>query len=543
MAPITYFEEYSLSTIILFLVGSTYIFYSLIQRIALYRQRSQVIRQNGCKPYAKYPHKEPFLGLDLFYLNIGYSRARKFLEHSCKRYHAHGNTYATNFFGDNNIHTIEPENIKTVLSVRFKDFEFSPRRVNALAPIFGKGIFTTDGKEWEHSRTMLRPNFTRSQVADLDVFESHIKKMIKRIPTNGETVDLSVLFFMLTIDSATEFLFGQSTDVLDDGTANKMGERFSDAFTYVSHPFGLRVPVLIIVGYGASWQGRTSVCPVGKLAVLFPNKKYREDVQYIHNYVRVFVDKALALRKDGSLDSSEKEERYTFLAELAKNGCSAKTIQDELLNILLAGRDTTASLLTILWWILSRRKDVFEKLRAEVMQLGSERPTFEKIKDMKYLRYCMNETIKSFRRSMLTQTALRLYPIVPANGRQAARDTVLPVGGGPDGKSPIFVKKGDMVIYSSWALHRRKDFYGEDADEFRPERWEDLRVGWQYLPFNGGPRICIGQQFALTEASYTTIRLLQAFKDIESRDDNPFEEMLTLTLSNLHGAKVGLTPA
>jgi hypothetical protein len=63
---------------------------------------------------------------------------------------------------------------------------------------------------------------------------------------------------MLIFVAATEFLFGQSTDVLDDGTANKMGERFSDAFTYVSHPFGLRIPVLIIVGYGASWQGRTS---------------------------------------------------------------------------------------------------------------------------------------------------------------------------------------------------------------------------------------------------------------------------------------------
>jgi hypothetical protein len=201
MAPITYFGGHSLSRIILFLVGSTYILYKLIRRITLYRQHSQIIRQNGCKPYAKYPHKEPFLGLDLFYLSIGYSRARKFLEYSVKRYHENGNTYAVNFFGDNNIHTIEPENIKTVLSVRFKDFEFSPRRVNALAPIFGKGIFTLDGKQWEHSRTMLRPNFTRSQVADLDVFEDHIAKMIKRIPKNGETVDLSVLFFMLTIDS------------------------------------------------------------------------------------------------------------------------------------------------------------------------------------------------------------------------------------------------------------------------------------------------------------------------------------------------------
>ncbi|KAM3087969.1 hypothetical protein ACMFMG_002037 [Clarireedia jacksonii] len=382
MAPITYFGEHSLSTVIVFLIGSTYILYKLIQCITLYRQRSRIIRQNGCKPpYAEYPHKEPIFGLDLFLLNSKSSRTHKFLEHSLERFHEYGNTYTSNFLGMKTINTIEPENVKTLLSVRFKDYGFSPRRVNALSPIFGDGIFTLNGKEWEHSRMMLRPNFTRSQVADLDVFEKHCGKMIKRIPRNGETVDLSVLFFMLTIDSATEFLFGQSTDVLDDGTANQMGERFSGAFTYATEQAGK--------------EGR-----LGKLAVLFPNKKYRGDVKYIHDYVRVFVEKALALRRDSSFGNSEKDERYTFLAELAKTGCSPKRIQDELLNILLAGRDTTASLLTILWWILSRRKDVFEKLRAEVMELGSERPTFEKIKDMKYLRYCLNES-KSYTISVL----------------------------------------------------------------------------------------------------------------------------------------------
>ena len=84
----------------------------------------------------------------------------------------------------------------------------------------------------------------------------------------------------------------------------------------------------------------------------------------------------------------------------------------------------------------------------------------------------------------------------------------------------------------------------------KPERWLDdpatgkkgLRPGWEYLPFNGGARICLGQQFALTEASYTTVRMCQAFSGIESRDSNPWTEGLTLTCVNLHGAKVGLTP-
>ena len=87
--------------------------------------------------------------------------------------------------------------------------------------------------------------------------------------------------------------------------------------------------------------------------------------------------------------------------------------------------------------------------------------------------------------------------------RQATKTTVLPVGGGPDGSSAILVRKGEAVSYSVYAMHRRKDLYGEDADRFRPDRWEagsgkggpDLRnIGWGYLPFNGGPRVCLGRE-------------------------------------------------
>lgn len=117
------------------------------------------------------------------------------------------------------------------------------------------------------------------------------------------------------------------------------------------------------------------------------------------------------------------------------------------------------------------------------------------------------------------------------------------MGGGPEGKDPVFVPKGDIVVYTPYAMHRRKDFYGEDADDFKPERWETLRPGWEYLPFNGGPRICLGQQYALTEAGYVTIRLCQEFKELMSRDSRPWVEGLTLTVCSKNGVQVGLTPA
>ena len=77
--------------------------------------------------------------------------------------------------------------------------------------------------------------------------------------------------------------------------------------------------------------------------------------------------------------------------------------------------------------------------------------------------------------------ALRLYPVVPYNARMSYTDTILPLGGGPDGKSPVFVPKNTTIQYNLYAMHRRKDYYGEDADEFRPERWDTLKPGWVSL--------------------------------------------------------------
>lgn len=86
--------------------------------------------------------------------------------------------------------------------------------------------------------------------------------------------------------------------------------------------------------------------------------------------------------------------------------------------------------------------------------------------------------------------------------------------------------------YSVHVMHRRKDLWGPDADSFRPERFANRKVGWEFLPFNGGPRICIGQQFALTEASYVLVRLLQRFDGIEAVEgelEKRAQSRLTLT--------------
>lgn len=90
-------------------------------------------------------------------------------------------------------------------------------------------------------------------------------------------------------------------------------------------------------------------------------------------------------------------------------------------------------------------------------------------------------------------------------------------------------------------MHRRPDIYGTDAAKFRPERWLEpgLRPGWAYIPFSGGPRVCIGQNSALTEAMFVIVRLLQCF-EVESRDKEVWKEKLSMTCTGAGGCKVAL---
>lgn len=78
-------------------------------------------------------------------------------------------------------------------------------------------------------------------------------------------------------------------------------------------------------------------------------------------------------------------------------------------------------------------------------------------------------------------TALRIHPVVPANTREAVRDTCLPRGGGQDGQAPLFIKAGTTLSLSAYSLHRRKDVFGEDVEIFRPERWDHIQPKWVYL--------------------------------------------------------------
>lgn len=320
-----------------------------------------------------------------------------------------------------------------------------------------------------------------------------MQKAMQALPVaaNGWTAatEIQTIFFRLTMDSATEFLFGESVE-------SQLG-----ALQGLQRPEDSFAAFFDKAQWVAAQRSRFE-----KLAFLVNNKETRHLDKQVHDFVDKFVHKALAkAQSDKPVD--EEKANYVFLDALVGATRDPIELRSQLLNILLAGRDTTASLLSWTTLLLARHPDIFRKLReaiiAEFGTYSSPRNiTFANLKSCQYLQHCMNES-------------LRLYPVVPFNRRSATRDTTLPRGGGPDGESPIYIKKGQSVVYSTHVMHRRKDIWGPDAEEFKPERWANRRVGWEYIPFNGGPRICIGQQFALTEAGYVLVRLLQRFDQIE----------------------------
>lgn len=326
------------------------------------------------------------------------------------------------------------------------------------------GIFTTDGSQWHNSRQLLRPQFIKDRVSDLHTFEHHVQVLLPMLAgsQNGETVKVDDLIYRFTLDAATDFLFASSVGSLQNGEAE-----FATAFAEVQ-----RVQAVI--------------ARAGPLQGLVPKKSFHKALGVLNRFVDRYIDEALRLPAEELEKKTKSDEGYTFLHAIATYTRDRQVLRDQLVAVLLAGRDTTAVTLSWLFYELSNHPEVVEKLRQEIIdRVGLHRvPTYDDLKSMRYLQHTLNET-------------LRLYPVVPYNVRVALQDTTLPRGGGPDGSEPMGITKDTPIGYSTFVMQRRADIYPPQSSGFPdhlafvPERWENWTPkSWSYVPFNGGPRIC-----------------------------------------------------
>ncbi|CAI7614497.1 unnamed protein product [Penicillium crustosum] len=390
--------------------------------------------------------------------------------------------------------TKDPENIKALLTTQFADYGKGESFHRDWKEFLGDSIFTTDGELWSRSRQLIRPMFVRDRIVDTEIFEKHVQKLIPLLggsasPSSSKVVDVGSLFFRYTLDAATDYLLGKGTDSLDNPAT-----RFAKAFRYVQ-------------------QRQAEYFRFGVFSSVLSRTEFRKNLKIMDEFIQPYIQTVLAHSTDELNEKLSKHQ--TFLDALASFTRDPRVLRDQLVAVLLAGRDTTAATLSFCLFELSRNPEVVVKLRNEISnRLGvganAQKPSYIDLKEMKYLNAVLHET-------------MRLYPVVPFNVRYSLRDTTLPRGGGPDGLSPVGVRANSRVVYSTMLMQRDPDLYDSpgsktyfDPGKWIPERWVS---GWQprpwhFIPFNGGPRICIGQQFAIIEMGYTVIRILQAYERI-----------------------------
>ena len=348
--------------------------YYLIRSYAVYKARSQIISQHGCKPPSKYPVWDPFFGLDVVYDAVRAIKRKTFLSEKVSHYETYGMTHSSRLTTFPVISTIEPENIKAVLSTQFKDFEVGSPRRRAFGPVIANSILVADGVEWEHSRAFLKPSFSRSQVGDLATLEDHVKNLIEAIPRDGSTVDLAELFLRFTADVTTDFMFGES--ILSQPRPDAFGGDLTKACRDAQ--------------LGAERRFR-----LGIFADVIPQPAFYRSVNKVHAYMEAHVDKAIEQRrvsKETQQDDIKSDNRYIFLNELAKLTGDRLVLRDQLLGIFVAGRDTTAALLSNLFFVLARNAQAYKKLHDEISSLKGRKPTLDDVKGLKYLNWCLNES-------------------------------------------------------------------------------------------------------------------------------------------------------
>ncbi len=240
----------------------------------------------------------------------------------------------------------------------------------------------------------------------------------RAVGDNGWTglTDIQPLFFRLTLDSASEFLFGESVNCQLQTESSSLKKDDEIELANVIEEVQVTTANGIRLG--------------DKYWVVF-NKKFYDQVNIIKSFVNQFVQQAL------SFDEKTEENPASYLHAIAKETRDPVKLRSEISTLLFGGRDTTASALSWFFFLVAKHPKVYQRLRKAVLdEFGSysnpKSMTYESMKACRYLQWCINET-------------LRLHSIAPVISRAASKDTTLPTGGGPDGMSPIYLKKGDPV--------------------------------------------------------------------------------------------------
>ncbi|KAA0049016.1 hypothetical protein IC582_012314 [Cucumis melo] len=424
------------------------------------------------------------------------------------------------------VYTSDPPNVEYMLRTNFENFGKGSHNHRILRDLLGDGIFTVDGEKWREQRKISSYEFSTKVLRDYSsvIFRKTAVKLaniVSEAAISNRVIDIQDLFMKSTLDSIFYVSFGIDLDSLHG--SNEEISKFCSAFEASSTNTLWRY-------VDVSWPIKKAL-NIGSEAVL------KENMKIVDEYIYKLIHSALEQRQKLGDDALMRRENIVSRFLQAET-TDPKYLRDIILNFVIAGKDTTA--VTLAWFIymLCKHPSVQERVAREIEEVTNvgdvtdfsefaARLTEEALEKMQFLIATINET-------------LRLYPAVPVDAKICFSDDTL-----PDGFS---VRKGDMVSYQPYAMGRMKFVWGDDAEEFRPERWLDgdgkfqPQSPFKFTAFQAGPRICLGKEFAYRQIKIFSALLLVYFKFKMSDEKKIVEYQPMINLLIKGGLQVCVIP-
>jgi cytochrome P450 len=359
-----------------------------------------------------------------------------------------------------------PDAIRDVLVTHQKNF-LKGKALERARIILGNGLLTNEGEDHLRQRRMMQPAFHRDRIASYATTMVEQAANVRDRWHQGEAFDAHHAMMALTLAVVGKTLF--SADI--EGEASEIGEALTtvlDSFNRMMLPWS---PLLFRLPLPRSLR--------------FHRARRRLDAT---------IYRLIAERRASGVDAGDLLSMLLLATDTEGDGggMTDTQLRDEAMTLFLAGHETTANALTWAWYLIARNPDVEQRLQAEVDALAHE-PTFDDLPRLEYTRRVVAETI-------------RLYPPAYAIGRRA-------IGAYMIGAYELPART--LVLVSPYLVHRDGRWWPE-PERFDPERWSPDQVAarpkFSYFPFGAGTRICIGEQFAWTEAVLVLATIAQRWR-------------------------------
>lgn len=334
--------------------------------------------------------------------------------------------------------------------------------------VLGNGLLTSEGEFWRRQRKLAQPAFHRERVmAYAPVMTGYAEQMLDTW-SDGETREIRAEMMQLTLKIAARTLFGAD---LEADTVRIIGESLAAAI----RQFDARVKTGFLLPSNWPTPG---------------NIRSRKAVDRLDEVLYRIIDQ----RRSGHAETEDLLSMLLSARDDSGAGMDSKQLRDEVMTLLLAGHETTATTLAWTFYLLAQNPRAESELLAELRAVTPGRvPTYEDLPKLRFTEAVVRES-------------LRLYPPAWAMGRQAVEDCAI---GGYE------VPRNTTIYMSQWVVHRDARYF-EEPEQFRPERWMDslqkTLPRFAYFPFGGGPRVCIGASFAMMEATVLLAAIASRFR-------------------------------